>query len=69
MTTQQISIKCSRCLGTGVDNNIVPSVPCEACLGKGFIDDAVIDNTEIMNEFDWIKVKIKKIMKKLDITE
>lgn len=69
MTTQIISIKCSRCLGTGVDNNIIPSIPCNTCSGSGFVETSVIDNTKLMEELSWIKNKIKKILKKLDVEE
>ena len=69
MTTQTLSIKCSRCSGTGIDDNVNPSVPCAGCGGDGYVESSLIDTTEVMNELDWLKKKIKKILKKLEIED
>ena len=69
MSTLFISGKCQRCLGTGMDNNVSPSITCVSCGGTGYIGEAKIDSTEMMNELDWLKKKIKKILQKLDIPE
>lgn len=61
--------KCSRCLGTGIDNNVTPNIPCISCGGVGYIQSEVIDITELTDKLDWIKNKIKKILKKLDLPE
>ena len=69
MTNIVTSVKCGRCLGTGIDDNVVPNVPCIACAGTGLVQSEVIDTTEIMDLLGWIKKHIKKIEKKLDIEE
>ena len=69
MTNQKFSIKCSRCLGTGIDDNVNPSVPCAGCGGDGYVESSLIDTTEVINELDWIKNKMKKILKKLELPE
>jgi len=69
MTNQKFSIKCPRCLGTGSDSNVTPPILCDACSGTGYIDSALIDTTEITNELNWLKKKIKKILQKLEISE
>lgn len=69
MSNMVTKIKCSRCLGTGVDNNVIPNVSCTICAGTGYIDSEVSDITEIMDELNWIKRKIKKILKAMDIPE
>lgn len=62
-------IKCSRCNGTGIDNNVIPNIQCLSCDGVGFVQSEVIDITVLINELDWIKKKIKKILNKLEIPE
>jgi len=69
MTTQTLSIKCSRCNGSGIDDNTNPPSSCVACGGDGYVESALVDTTELMNELDWIKKKIKNILKKLDVEE
>ena len=75
MKTQDITIKCGRCNGTGIDDNAVDEegnpIPesCISCGGDGFIESGLLDVTEVMNELDWIKKKIKKILNKLEIDE
>ena len=75
MKTQNITIKCGRCNGTGIDDNrkdenenpILES--CTSCGGDGYIESALVDVTEVMNELDWLKKKIKKILVKLELPE
>ena len=69
MTNLVAKVKCSRCLGTGIDDNVIPNVLCVPCSGTGYVQSEVIDTTEIMDLLDWIKKHIKKIEKKLDIEE
>ena len=69
MTTQTLSVKCTRCMGTGIDDNLVPPGPCVVCGGDGYITSASLDVTEMMNELDWLKKKIKKILQKLEISD
>ena len=75
MKTQNITIKCGRCNGTGIDDNkrdengnIIPE-SCTSCGGDGYIESALIDVTEVMDLLDWIKKKIKKILQKLELPE
>jgi len=75
MKTQNITIKCGRCNGAGSDDNkrdaegnIIPE-SCISCGGDGYIESALIDVTEVMDSLDWLKKKIKKILKKLEIEE
>lgn len=69
MTTQTLSIKCTRCNGTGIDDNLNPPASCLICGGDGYVQSSLIDTTELMNELDWLKKKIKKILQKLEIPE
>ena len=69
MSEMIASNKCNRCSGSGVDNNVDPSVPCLACSGTGIMQSGTIDSTEITDLLEWIKKHIKKIEKKLDIAE
>jgi DnaJ-class molecular chaperone len=69
MTELITKIKCSRCLGTGIDNNVIPTVPCQPCSGTGYVQSETTNISVITDELDWIKNKIKKILKKLDLPE
>jgi hypothetical protein len=69
MSETTIQIKCTRCLGTGIDDNLMPPGPCMACGGDGLVGSAVVDTTDIMDELDWLKKKIKKILNQLEIPE
>lgn len=71
MTELSVRVKCSRCLGTGIDNNDTanPNTSCTACGGTGYIQSESIDISAITDELDWIHKKIKKILNKLDIPE
>jgi ribosomal protein L37E len=65
-------IKCGRCGGRGIaytTSNLtsdIPEDPCNQCGGTGFHVTGKVDGAE---ELDWIKNKIKKILKKLDLEE
>lgn len=62
---------CSPCQGTGINDSVTPSVPCVPCGGSGYVisSNAILDVTGIVATLNWIKNKIKKILKKLDIEE
>jgi len=67
---------CPRCLGAGIYTTEdpvthVPVVedPCTNCNGEGYFEAGKMVTTEIMDELDWIKKKIKKILNKLEIEE
>lgn len=63
------------CLGTGIyqsidqDRVVIIQDPCETCGGTGYLEEGKSDTTEIINELDWIKKKIKKILTKLEVPE
>ncbi len=65
-------IKCGRCGGIGIaytTSNLQPVItedPCTQCAGQGFHVVGKVDGAE---ELNWIKNKIKKILKKLDLPE
>jgi len=71
MTDADIKIKCSRCLGTGSDDNnrdsegnpIVES--CIPCNGVGYIAKDKVDTTDIMAELDYIHGKVTAIWNKI----
>ena len=75
MTDADIKIKCSRCLGTGSDNNNRdsegnPAVEfCIPCNGVGYIAKDKIDTTDIMADLDKCKKRLKKIMDKLELID
>jgi len=69
-----LSVKCPRCGGTGTHkvfnlDNVIVDENCTLCLGVGTIACGNVDVTDLMDELDWIKKKIKKILQKLDIPE
>ncbi len=62
---------CGRCGGTGIayptsSYQTITESPCTGCSGTGFHVTGKVDGA---NELEWIKNKIKKILKKLDIEE
>lgn len=69
MTQAAIKIKCTRCLGTGMDDNMSPSISCVGCDGDGWTEVNSVDTTAIMEELDWLHKKVKKILIKLEIPE
>ena len=65
---------CATCSGTGIqdagqDNqgNPVPSKTCLACNGTGKLPMGVLDTTDLKDDLDKIKRRLKKIMDKLEI--
>jgi len=74
MSTIKLSVKCSTCGGTGLesitneDGNTTTRT-CSAYGGDGWLDTGLIDSTLLTDELDWLKKKIKKILKKLEIEE
>ena len=46
MTTSAMQIRCSRCLGTGFDNNTTPPSSCVSCGGTGYVVKDVIADRE-----------------------
>jgi len=62
----KINSICPECLGDGLVVAGEGSVPCGRCSGTGKLDFGNIDIDEIL---EWIKSKIKKILKKLEIEE
>ncbi len=69
MVDLNIKRRCSRCLGTGIDDNITPSKSCDACGGDGFFEFDKIDITELQRDIDKILRRLKKIMDKLAIED
>jgi len=61
MDTLISKIKCSVCDGVG----------CPSCDNTGYIvsSSAILDVTVLVEYLSWIKTKIKKILKKLDLPE
>jgi DnaJ-class molecular chaperone len=70
-----MKVKCGRCGGTGIDENkkdingnVVPE-SCSACGGTGYFVSGEIVTTEIMDDLDKCKKRLKKIMDHLGITD
>lgn len=61
-----IKILCSRCRGSGVDNNGEDPVECAPCGGTGYRGVSFMDITAIMDKLDDIQDDVKKIKKKVD---
>lgn len=68
MTDIVAKIKCSRCLGTGVDNNDVetPDKPCEVCGATGYVASGVIDASELSDQIKDVEDKVDDCLDKLD---
>jgi hypothetical protein len=67
MVLVEIFKKCSRCLDTGVDNNLIVlgepiSEPCAACGGTGKVNAGWIDITDLMDRFGDIDSKADSII-------
>jgi DnaJ-class molecular chaperone len=60
---------CSRCRGSGTDNNVDPPISCEACGGTGYFNGDMIDVSELAADVDICKRRLRKIMDKLEIKE
>ena len=61
MTTQALSIKCPRCSGTGIDSNVSPAISCTNCGGDGYIENALLDTTEISGKIDALQLSIDQV--------
>jgi len=66
MELTEIFKKCSRCLGSGVDNNQIilgepVSEPCTACGGTGKVNAGWVDITDLMEKLDYIHGKVTAI--------
>ena len=68
--------QCPKCYGSGICNTYNPTTeepiienPCKNCNGEGYFKNGQVDITEVMDELDWLKNKIKKILKNLNIEE
>lgn len=64
-----IRVRCSRCLGTGIDGNN-PGVPvsCSGCGGDGWVDGKymVLDTSSIMDAIGDVLDKCNDIKEKVD---
>ena len=65
----KIKKKCSRCLGTGIDTNMTPPGVCISCEGSGYYGADFVDVTELAEDVDKCKRRLKKIMDKLEISD
>ena len=61
MTTQTLSIKCSRCNGSGIDDNTNPPSSCVACGGDGYVVSALVDTTKLTGKLDALQVSIDQV--------
>ncbi len=71
MNQYKIRSYCPKCGGEGeyihYDEDGVPIIlPCESCSGYGAF---IVGTTDGAEDVEWIKKKIKKILKKLDIED
>ena len=69
MTVLVTKIKCSRCNGSGIDDNVVPNISCGVCDGTGYVQSEVTDFTVITDTLDWLKKKMKVLLKHLTLPE
>jgi len=61
MSEASIKILCSRCRGSGIDDNMEESETCSACSGTGYYGNDLIDTTDIMEELGAIRGKVNAI--------
>jgi len=52
---------CSRCRGSGIDDNGEDPISCIPCNGVGYVEASVIDTTEIMEQLGAILGKVNAI--------
>jgi DnaJ-class molecular chaperone len=57
---------CSRCLGTGIDIYVAPSITCHSCDGTGWVQSEKLDVTDIMDALIDILEKCNDIKEKVD---
>lgn len=65
METIILKVKCSRCLGTGIDDNT--GITCIPCAGEGYRDSSILDVTALMLLFNKMSSNLDDIMVKLDV--
>ena len=56
---------CSRCLGKGIDENLIPPTLCVSCTGTGYVGRDIIDTTDIMEQLGYIHGKVTAIWNKV----
>ena len=56
-----LRIKCSRCNGTGIDDNVTPSIPCTSCGGTGYVGDGIIDIISITDALSALQTSIDQV--------
>ncbi len=75
MSEANIKRICPLCKGVGTYTdhdeygNPLPDTLCRECNGDGGKEDYKLDTTEIMDDLDKCKKRLKKIMDKLEITD
>jgi hypothetical protein len=68
---ENINQICSHCGGTGLlpSGGLAEPQACILCNGTGKVLLGELDLGSMVNDIDWIKKKIKKILTKLDVPE
>lgn len=61
MSEASIKILCSRCRGSGIDDNEENPDTCAACSGTGYSGNDLIDTTDIMEQLGAIRGKVNAI--------
>lgn len=61
-----ITIRCGRCEGTGIDNNVIPAIPCVKCAGSGKFESGKLDVSPLEVILNDIKDKVIDIKEKVD---
>jgi len=64
MESYKLKVSCATCKGTGIDPDT--NSGCTDCNQTGYEMQGEVDGAE---DIDWIKKKIKKIFKKLEIPD
>lgn len=64
-----IKVRCSRCNGTGADDNGEVVVSCVPCGGSGFTGTDFVDGTELQADVDKCLRRLKKIMDFLGVND
>jgi hypothetical protein len=65
MTDLNLKIKCGRCSGTGIDNNVNPPITCQNCSGTGWINKDKIEVTDLSAKVDLIELEVLECDSKL----
>lgn len=61
-----IKKKCVRCLGSGIDDNVEPSITCISCGGSGYIESDKLNIDVLETILEDIKDKINHNKKKIN---